>query len=85
MSKLSQYKKLEGKEIKSACLLNFPNRDDLGFLKLTFTDKTSVIIESSYGGYTGNSLDEYPTYLNIIEDFRDYKTLIAVKESDFNL
>lgn len=37
--------------------------DDGDDLKITFTDGFSFIIKASYGGYTGKSEDEYPTFL----------------------
>lgn len=38
--------------------------DDGDKLKLTFTDGSSIEILASYGAYTGNSEDEYPTFLS---------------------
>lgn len=32
-------------------------------LVLSFTDGTSINLIPSFGGYTGNSIDEYPTYI----------------------
>jgi len=52
---------LIGKTITNAVEKKLKGHDDRGFLELTFSDCTQVIIASSYGGYTGKSYDEYPT------------------------
>ena len=39
--------------------------DDSGYLRLDFTDGTYCYIVAGYGGYTGGSLDEYPTNIRI--------------------
>lgn len=49
------------KTILKAKRLKLKEHDDTGYLKLDFSDGTSCVIVSCFGGYTGNSEDEYPT------------------------
>ena len=58
---------LIGKTIATATVMKLPQFDDSGWLRLTFTDGTSTIIVASYGSYTGNSMDEYPTCIYQLE------------------
>ena len=50
---------LIGKTITNVVKLAVANHDDEPALHLTFSDGTSYVIEASYGGYTGESEDEY--------------------------
>ena len=52
-----------GKTIASARQYKHRNHDDEGWLHITFTDGTQIVIIAGYGGYTGQSEDEYPTLL----------------------
>lgn len=61
-----EFSDLIGKTITNAIQMKLPNNDDSGFLKLTFSDNTQAIIVGDYGGYTGSSLDEYPTSIHIV-------------------
>lgn len=56
---------LEGKTIMSAVYKKAVEYDDSGFLELNMSDGTSFIVVASYGGYTGESIDEYPTDINV--------------------
>ena len=62
---------LIGKTIKSAKIKKLP-KDDFGseyddkpILELEMTDGSTFEIISDYGGYTGNSQDEYPRFIRI--------------------
>jgi hypothetical protein len=77
-------KDLVGKTIKSATQLKFKKYDDDGFLLSEFTDRSRCLIESAYGGYTGESYDEYPSRIGIYkEDDEDFslELLIPVVKS----
>lgn len=39
--------------------------DDEPILRLTMSDGSIFEIEASYGGYSGNSLDEYPAFISV--------------------
>lgn len=54
---------LVGKTIVAAEMKKLKDCDDQGFLLLTFSDQSRALVIASYGGYTGKSEDEYPTYL----------------------
>lgn len=66
-------KDLIGKTIVKATFKKLKEFDDSGFLELKFSDKTSILIVAGYGGYTGESEDEYPTLIAVIDDMRYYK------------
>lgn len=57
-----------GKTISVITKMKQPGYDDTGWLKLDFTDGTHCIICGDYGGYTGESVDEYPTRIWIQEN-----------------
>lgn len=42
--------------------------DDVPYLDLTFSDGTMITIEGTYGGYTGQSYDEYITFIKVGEE-----------------
>jgi hypothetical protein len=63
-----EFKDIIGKTIIDAVQMRYPVNDDNGFLRLSFTDNTSVIIVGDYNGYTGYSSDEYQTTISIQED-----------------
>ena len=56
---------LIGKTITSAKRKKLAEYDDEGFLELQFSDGTQATIVAGYWDYTGNSMEEYPTYINI--------------------
>ena len=58
---------IEGKTIAKATFMKAKNFDDEGWLQLDFTDGSSCLIESGYGGYSGKSIDEYPTFIEILD------------------
>ncbi len=60
-----------GKTISKATRMKKPEYDDTGWLKLDFTDGTCCVIVSYYGGYTGLSEDEYPTYIGFRDESDD--------------
>ena len=45
--------------------------DDDGYLKFKFTDGSEVTLMSYYEGYTGASIDEYPTSIKILDPDED--------------
>lgn len=58
---------LVGKTITEAVLLKYPELDDEAWLRLRFTDGSECVLEATYGGFTGNSCDEYPSFLVVRE------------------
>jgi hypothetical protein len=72
---------LEGKTIKKATRMKSAKYDDEAWLKLDFTDGTTVFIEATYGGFTGESRDEFPSYFEI-KDFEDHPIKEAKYDTD---
>ena len=70
MKKIENFSDLVGKTITAATQKSYVGHDDSGFLLLEFSDNTSALIISTYGSYSGKSLDEYPTNI-LIEDVSD--------------
>lgn len=70
---------LAGKTITSATRMAPPGVDDKPFLRLQFTDGTEAYIRASYGGYTGNSDDEYPAFVTVAsgDEIREMARLVA--------
>ena len=64
-----EFKDLIGKTITAATVKKLAKYDDEGFLELKFSDGTEAVIVASYGGYTGSSEDEYPTYIGITDRY----------------
>lgn len=60
-----QFNDLVGKTIKAVQELKLKEYDDQGYLLMEFTDGAKALIVAVYGSYTGESEDEYPTYLRI--------------------
>jgi hypothetical protein len=58
---------LVGKTITAAEQMVLEGYDDIGYFHLTFTDGTECVIEGGYGGYSGKSVDEYQTQINVNE------------------
>ena len=70
-------KRLEDYELKSSEGREF--YDDAAWLRLEFSDGTKCLIEASYGGYTGNSEDEYPVFIDVLIESDDDR-LEEIKE-----
>jgi len=62
---------LISKTIEDVTLKKYEGYDDAPILEIKFTDGSFVYIESTYGMYTGHSIDEYPSYIHI-SDSVDY-------------
>lgn len=75
-------KELIGKLITSAEKMRKENHDDEGWLKLSFSDGTCCVVVAGYGGYTGDSEDEYPTYLTVSFDADSLAGLIPAGEAN---
>lgn len=60
---------LIGKTTTNARIQKLPMHDDVGFLKLNFSDDSECTVVASFGTYTGNSLDEYPTLITVLDKF----------------
>jgi hypothetical protein len=56
---------LIGKTIESIYKCKLKDYDDTGYLHVTFTDGTKILIESTYGNWTSQSKEEYPTGIYI--------------------
>lgn len=59
-----------GKTVKSIELHGIKGFDDKPILILKFTDDSELLLRATYGGYTGNSEDEYPSF--IVEGLSNY-------------
>ena len=60
-------KKLIGRTIEDVRWINSPEFDDENRLMIIFKDGGVIVLESGYGGYTGNSEGEYPAFLRLSE------------------
>jgi len=56
---------LVGKRIKSATIMGYKEYDDEPILLLIMEDGTQFNVNAGYGGYTGKSEEEYPTYIHV--------------------
>ncbi len=72
--RITEIKDLIGKTIVEAAKLGSTESDDTGWLKLSFSDGTSCVIEASYSEHTGNSWDEYPLDIGLC-DYDDMSLL----------
>ena len=63
-----KYKDLIGKTIENVSHKKLKGYDDEGYLEIKFTDGTIATVVASYGGYTGESEDEYPTYIYVTDE-----------------
>jgi len=64
--KKEELKNLKGKTIEKIWKEKISKEyDDKPFLFIKFTDGTLIKIISKYEGYTGNSEDEYPRFIEI--------------------
>lgn len=61
-------KDLPGKTISEVAMLRRPEFDDEAWLRLRFTDGTECVLVGFYGGFTGNSEDEYPAYIGLLRE-----------------
>jgi hypothetical protein len=62
-----EFKDLVGKTIVSAKQKILNGFDDKGYLELKFSDGSEAIIIAVYGDYTGNSVEAYPTNIDIVD------------------
>ncbi|NJN61138.1 MAG: hypothetical protein HC795_06055 [Coleofasciculaceae cyanobacterium RL_1_1] len=69
---MDTFKALEGKTIAKAELVRSAMQDDIGRLRLDFTDGTTLFLVAGFGNYTGESVDEYPTTLKVVANLEDY-------------
>lgn len=64
-----EWNDLIGKTIANIQEVMVEGYDDEGFLRIDFTDGTKCLVIAGYWGeYTGKSIDEYRTYIDISED-----------------
>jgi hypothetical protein len=70
---MTTFQEMMGKTIVRARRLKLKGCDDNGFLRLDFTDGSHAVIEGGYGGYTGDSEDEYKTCIGMCGDEREAK------------
>lgn len=57
-----------GKTIAAVDYMRMPEHDDEAWMVISFTDGTQTCVVGSYGGYTGESEDEYPAYVGIARE-----------------
>lgn len=57
------FNEIIGKTITKADLYRLADYDDKPVLKLEFTDGTHCCVVATYGGYSGESEDEYPCFI----------------------
>lgn len=77
-----EFKDLIGKTIIGATQKRLDRYDDEGYLELNFSDGTHAVIVASYGGYTGDSEEEYPTKIYIQEYLKHGFTKTLVDKED---
>lgn len=66
------FKDLIGKTIIDAKQKKHKEYDDKGYLELTFSDGSKVVIVGSYNGsWTGNSYNEFQTDIELKTDITD--------------
>lgn len=70
-------KEMIGKTITSVDFMTLKGFDDEGFLRLKFSDGTSCIILGGYKSYTGDSADEYPTYIEVLPSMKGLKKAVT--------
>lgn len=65
---------LIGKKIVDVVPWNPQKYDDENVLQILFEDGTSVFFIGDYGGYTGESIDEYIAFINVLseKEFKDW-------------
>ena len=62
---MNDTKKLIGERIVKAKIKNIKNHDDTPYLFLTMESGIVFKIIANYGGYTGNSEDEYRRFIEV--------------------
>lgn len=66
MKELKTLKDLEGKKIKKVWVGKISEEyDDIPFLFMAFEDDTTIKIIADYGGFTGESEDEYKRIITV--------------------
>lgn len=71
-----EYKDLIGKTIENVSHKKLKGYDDEGYLELKFTDGTTATVVASYGGFTGKSEDEYPTYIYVTDEIDNLEDVV---------
>ena len=69
LTSLMNAHELIGKTVTNAKFQKLSKHDDAGYLLLNFSDGSECVVVASFGTYTGNSLDEYPTLITISNKF----------------
>ena len=64
-----KFKDLIGKTITGVTKKKVVDCDDNGFLELKFSDGSTALIVASYGEWTGESEEEYPTRILICNKY----------------
>ncbi len=72
---------LLGKTIEKIEKSQYKKFDD-EFVKLIFTDGTICYLFGGFGDYSGESLDEYPTYVGMSEDLKGVIDSLSYKGWD---
>jgi len=73
---------LIGKTIAKATRYKLTKFDDEPILKLEFTDGTHCCVLATYGGYTGDSEDEYPAFIGRKDDAGDMTPIDEPNDQD---
>lgn len=68
MNKITKFKDLVGKTIKTIKKRKHNKYDDDCYLDIKFTDGTKCCIVGGFGDYTGKSYDEYKQLI-LLEEF----------------
>ena len=73
---MKKLKSLVGKTISGINLKGYEKYpDDENYLELQFTDGTKTIFRAVNGEYTGNSKDEYPVFIEMLDNhYSDLKS-----------
>ena len=70
-----------GKTVKGIISYGVKGYNDKPIIKIEFEDGTKLCLMASNGEYSGNSLDEYPCFLEEIED----KETVSARMSEIEL
>lgn len=68
---MTTFQEMISKTIIRVIQLKLKGHDDNGFLRLDFSDGSHAVIEGGYGGYTGDSEDEYKTCIGMCDEERE--------------
>jgi hypothetical protein len=63
-----KFNEMVGKTIVSAVHMKDEKYDDEPYLVLEFSDGTKALIGASFGSYSGESREEYPSYIFYVEN-----------------